>query len=137
MIHNLNVCTAVPDLVSLLAVPSPAQDIFARLVGHVDLVHDRELVLARVAWAQESLSELIKSRFKHCSRWAVWSCRAMNGPLFGQASRDWIGSPLSSIRCHIGACHDLLVSLRIIVPMDGRITCKGESIALEASLGKV
>jgi hypothetical protein len=137
MINNLNVCTAVPDLVSLLAIPSPAQDILARLVGHIDLVHDRKLVLAGVCWAQVSLSELIKSRLEHGSCWAVGSCGAMNRPLFRQASGDWIGSPLSSIRCNIGACHNLLVSLRVIIPMDGRITSKRESVALEACLREV
>jgi hypothetical protein len=137
MINNLDVCTAVPDLVSLLTVPPPAQDIFARLVGHIDLVHDRKLVLAGISRAQVSLSELIESRLEHCSCRAIMSCTTMNRPLFAQAGRDWIGAPLGSIRCNIGACHNLLVSLRVIIPMDGRITCESESVALEACLREV
>jgi hypothetical protein len=80
MINNLNVCTAVPDLVSLLAIPSPAQNIFARLVWDIDLVHDGKLVLAGVSWTQISLGELIESRFKHGSHGAVKSCSALLGP---------------------------------------------------------
>jgi hypothetical protein len=137
MINNLNVCTAVPDLVGLLAVPSPAQDILARLVGHVDLIHDRKLVLAGVSWSQVSLSELIETGLKHSPCCAIRSCRAMNRPLFRQAGRNWIGSPLSPIRGNICACDNLLVSLRVIIPMDGRITCKCESVALETSLREV
>jgi hypothetical protein len=67
MINNLNVCTAVPDLVSLLAIPSPAQNILAGLVWDTDLIHDRKLVLACVSWAQVSLSELIESWLEHCA----------------------------------------------------------------------
>jgi hypothetical protein len=67
MIDNLNVCTAVPDLVGLLTVPSPAQDVLARLVGHIHVIHDGKLVLARISRAQVSLSELVESRFKHGS----------------------------------------------------------------------
>jgi hypothetical protein len=67
VINNLNVCATVPDLVCLLTVPSPTQDVLARLVGYVNLIHDGKLVLAGVSWAQESLSELIKSWLKHGS----------------------------------------------------------------------
>jgi hypothetical protein len=79
VIHNLNVCTAVPNLVSLFTIPSPAQDILARLVGHIDIIHDRKLVLAGVSWAQVSLRELIETRLKHSAFRAIWSCPAMNG----------------------------------------------------------
>jgi hypothetical protein len=80
MIDNLNVCTAGPDLVSLFAVPSPAQNILARLVWNIDLVHHRKLILASVSWAQVALRELIKSRLEHGSRNTVWSGAAVDIP---------------------------------------------------------
>jgi len=121
MIDNLDVCTTVPDLVCLLTIPSPSKDILTRLVGHIDFIHDRKLVLASVSRAQISLCELIETGLKHGSSWAVWGWRTVNGPLLlgRQASRDWVGTPLSSIRCHIGACDDFLVGLGIIIPMNG------------------
>merc|ERR1711871_283170 len=128
MVNNLDISTAVPHLVGLLTIPSPTQNIFPRLVGNVHLIHDRKLVLARIAWAQVSLGELIESRLKHCSGWAVRSCSAMDRPLLRHACRDGIGSPLSSIRCNISACHNLLVGLRVIIPMNGRVTFECECV---------
>merc|ERR1712232_1450204 len=66
-IDDLNVCATGPHLISFLAIPPPAQDVGTRLVRHVDLVHDGELVLASVCWAQVSLGEFIKAWLELCS----------------------------------------------------------------------
>jgi len=135
MINNLNVCATGPHLISFLAIPPPAQDVLPWLVGHLDVVHDRPPVLSRAAWAQISLREFIETRLKLGSCGAGRRCAAcMPATSLASALRDGIGSPVGSVRRNVGAGINLLVWLRVIVEVDGRVANEFKDIALEALL---